>query len=305
MTTSPFPLPRFLRRLLVPAAVAGFVLFFVPIPSSAPPLGWGVMLSEAYHALYFAFLVFVLLARAPLPGGRRGGLAAFLLASATAVVVELVQPAFGRSCELSDFVVGATAAAVSAAVFSARLPFPRRAVLAAAAGLVLLFSPVAARYVLLARPARALFPRLYVPGELCFSAPWDFHGVALAADGTVTADGTEAEYPGLFRLAARGDWRAFSALALRVEWDGPEGAVGVLRADPADKRDPAYDERLQREVALSRGGNDILLPLDASRVDLSRMGPWGFFLVSPPPFHYFRLIDARLLPPGASESEPP
>ena len=297
----PVPLSRGWRRTLLAAAIAGFVLFFVPIPAGMPPLGFGLQLSEMYHALYFSFFVAVFLALAPLPPSRcKAAFPAFFLASLLAAAVEFLQPFFGRSCEFSDFVVGATAAAAAAAVLASRLPLRRRFAAAALALLILLFSPVAARYVLLARPLRALFPTLYAPEKLCCFAPWDLHGVELFRDGTVVATGEETEYPGLFRLPARKDWRGFSALVLRVDWEGPEGTVGVLRVDPAGVRNPAYGERLQIEVPLSRGENELRLPLAAAPFDLARTGVWGFFLVSPGGFDYFRLVDAHLLPRSPS-----
>lgn len=301
----PIALPRVLRAPVLLAAVFGGLLFFLPIPPGLPPLGFGLQLSEMYHALYFAFLVFALLSLAPLPASRKGALSAFLLAALFSAAVEFIQPFCGRSCELSDFVVGATAAAVSAAAFSARISLPRRFPAAALGVFLLLLSPPAARQWILGRPSRAAFPVLYAPNELCFFTPWDLHGVELFRDGTVVPTGEETEYPGLFRLAARKDWRDFSVLALRVEWHGPNGTVGVLRVDPAGVRDPAYDERLQLEVPLSRGENTILLPLATAPFDLARTGVWGFFLVSPARFDYFRLLDARLIPRDASGNETP
>jgi VanZ family protein len=302
----PVPVSRGWRRLLLAAAVAGFLLFFLPIPAGMPPLDFGLQLSEMYHALYFSFFVAVFLALAPLPPSRRkAAFLAFFTASLLAAAVEFLQPFFGRSCEFSDFVIGSTAAAAAAAVLGARLPLRRRFAAAALALPLLLFSPVAARYALLARPLRALFPTLYAPEKLCFFAPWDLHGVELFRDGTVVPTGEEAEYPGLFRLAARQDWSAFSALVLRVEWQGPEGTVGVVRVDPAGVRDPAYGERLQIEVPLARGENAIRLPLGAAPFNLERTGVWGFFLVSPGGFDYFRLVDAHLLPRSPSATDLP
>ena len=62
----PVPVSRGWRRLLLAAAVAGFLLFFLPIPAGMPPLGFGLQLSEMYHALYFSFFLAVFLALAPL-----------------------------------------------------------------------------------------------------------------------------------------------------------------------------------------------------------------------------------------------
>ena len=75
---SPVLLPLPLRHALVAGALAGFVLFFVPLPSGPPHLGYGPELAETYHALYFSFLPFVLLALLGFPAGRRRGAAAAL-----------------------------------------------------------------------------------------------------------------------------------------------------------------------------------------------------------------------------------
>ena len=268
---------------------------------------WPVPPSVLYHVLYFAFLAASLLYRMRWqhPGTIWG------MVAGLAALVEWLQPFAGRSCELADWLYGASSAGVVCLACKGR-SVKTGAVFAACGLVVLLVLPLLCQNYFRKMPEKDSFPVLADFAAGWGNAGWDLNEVLLVREGCLQckASADPVQYSGLFRQPVVHDWSAFSFLAFRVLWPGKESVVLGIRIDDRSGN-PPYDDRYQRHFTLSNGWNEIRLAgigtgktPGGRSLDWHHVHEWGVFLVSPPRFDYFRLSNVVLERTPDEESTP-
>ena len=275
-------------RAVAPVAVCvALVLLFVPVPTAW--LGvWHGQLLDFGHVPLFAVLFLALRVGA---GGQFGRplLAALTLAG----LVELVQPAVGRTGDWKDFLRGALG--VLAAALAARAwaqPRPRARALAhalLAAGCLVWPGAEVAPYLADTVAGRRAFPVLAAFSTDRELLRWECVQAALSRDGTsgcrVEFLTGPAEYPGAWLRPAVGDFGGAGWLCCEFEVVGPPldlvisvrtgaGAGGTTHAD-VGRRYPAgtHTARLDLAALAARGRPERLVLADVRSV--------AFFLIRP------------------------
>lgn len=272
-------------------------LLFYPFPSGGDAAAWKEFLPYGIHAGMWAGLVWSLW---PLARGRRRGqwvLLALLVVAGGAS--EVVQGFVGRTPEWLDWGMDTLGAAMA---FLCGRGWRKTGIgLAAALGAVLLaFIGFRA-----AEELRA-FPVLADGTSRWSRYRWERNGVKLRSGknrlrAVRNRDGT-VEYPGMFRLPLRRDWRESRGMEMEIFWPRSNGGPGILgvRVDDRDGN-PPYNDRWQTEVAVTNGWNTIVLDRDwlvtpgGREMEKRKIRTWGVFFVSAPKTNSFGLARARLL----------
>lgn len=228
-----------------------------------------------------------------------------------AALVEWMQPFAGRSCELADWIYGASSAGVICLACRGRSAGKETGF--AALGLVVLLAlPVLWQNFLRKMPEEASFPVLADFASGWGNAGWDLNGVSLAREGYLQckASADPEQFPGLFRSPVACDWSAFSFLAFRILWPGKDSVALGVRIDDLPGN-PPYGDRYQQHFTLTNGWNEIRMAdigtgktPDGRLLDWQHVREWGVFLVSPPHFDYFRISNVVLEREPSEESTP-
>lgn len=276
-----------LSWLIIVAVIAPLV---VPLPHSADSPLWR-MASGASHVILFAVLAGQLDQCAP---ARLRGWKLWFGLAILAGLIEIWQLKIGRSAEWSDWLYGMVGAA--GAISTTRLHARLR--LSLLLGLALI--PPLWIGTLLVQEARA-FPVLLDPQSIWARQGWTQQGGQVRALDfskfcfTSDSSGEEVEYPGLFRPAVHSDWRGITALRGSIYWSNAMPTICAIRVD--DQRgNPPYVDRFQREISITQGWNQIVIPSADLRMTpsgrelrLEQIQQWGIFLISPPQFESFVL----------------
>ncbi len=278
---------RWLPWLISVVMVAPLV---VPLPHSDDSPLWR-MVSGTSHVILFTVLAWQLAQCAP---ARLRGLKLWFGLAILAGLIEMWQLKIGRSAEWSDWFYGLLGA--TGAIGTAKLHSKLR--VAVLLGLALI--PPLWIGTLLAQEARA-FPVLLDPQSIWARQGWtqqggqvqplDFSKFCFRANSS----GEEVEYPGLFRPVFHCDWRGITALRGSIYWPNAMPTICAIRVD--DQRgNPPYADRFQREMAITQGWNQIVIPSAELRMtpsgrelQMEQIQQWGIFLIAPPQFENFVL----------------
>ena len=295
----PIRSPRGRRRdwALAWAATAGaaFLLLWPFAQHGRSVEGW----DKSVHVVLFAVLGWCW-GRCFGDGWRaRWGVALFLAFST--VVVEIVQPATGRSCEWLDAAAGSRGAG-GASLCGWR--GWRRGVVAAAGTLALALAWCAGGWIRW-KAEEAAWPVLADGTAAWGSRSWQCNGTLVSSgEGGLrvdAADGKPKRWPGIFRKPLVRDWRGRGSWRLDVYWPEEEPVSAGIRLDDGRVLHPKYGERFQREVTLTNGENHIVIPPEewgrtgnGGELDTANIARWGVFLVKPESFSYFLLRNAEL-----------
>lgn len=273
---------RWLPWLISVAVITPLV---VPIPHSDDNPLWR-MASGTSHVILFAVLAWQLGQCAP---ARLRGWKLWFGLAILAGLIEMWQLKIGRSAEWSDWCYGLLGA--TGAISTTKLHSKLR--ISVLLGLALI--PPLWIGTLLAQEVRA-FPVLLDPQSIWAKQGWtqqdgrvralDFSKFCFSAD----LSREEVEYPGLFRPVAHGDWRGVTALRGSIYWPNAMPTICAIRVD--DQRgNPPYADRFQREMAITQGWNQIVIPSAELRMtpsgralQMEHIQQWGIFLISPPQF---------------------
>lgn len=257
---------------------------------------------KAVHVAVFAGLAWVWgrASGAETPGaeGRRNRWRLAAVLAAATVLVEVAQPLTGRSRDWLDSVAGC--AGIAAATLSWGRGFGTLALVCAA-----LAGACMGRGAWNLWTEWRAFPVLAEGGGGCWSADWHLRGVAGEPTGeglrlTPLPGGPET-WRGAFRVPVRGDWSDRGDWKLRVEWGGAEEATLEVRLDDRREKEPAYNERFQREWRVSPGWNELAIPRGewtktsgGGELDAADIARWGVFLQTPADFEYWTLGKTEL-----------
>lgn len=289
------------------ATAAALLLLLFPMHGAMSGRAWQAGAGLA-HVLLFAGLAWSwgrALSSRWRGGVLWGGLAVF------SAGVEWIQPFVGRSAEWADWLYGAGGAACICGTWQG----PWRSRLRWFGVLALGLVPLVWTAVLAGMETNA-FPVLADPGSFWSRQGWTLDAVRLSAGVgagiRIEADGQDrrnspASYPGAFRAPAGSDWSRMEAFRAAVYWPAPDPAVLAIRVDDRPG-DPSYEDRFQREFAVTQGWNAVEIPVAELGVTtggrpmhLEAVQHWGVFLVSAASFDYFALGEVRL----ALSQEPP
>ncbi len=257
-------------------------------------------LHGAAHVLLFALLAWMWGQRLP---HRRRGWPLWLAVAATAASVEVLQFCFGRSAEVVDWLYGSVGAAWICVTWRMYKTWLR-----VAGVLVVALFPLAWEVAMVAQEVHA-FPVLAAPDAGWAGRGWLENGGEMKRESAGFRFIPDSEwvrlgsYPGVFREPAVRDWRQMEALESAIYWPGELPVIMGLRVD--DRRgNPSYEERFQREFAVTQGWNQIRITVEElSRTSggqpfhLEHVVHWGVFLVSDVTVDYFLIRSVQLTMP--------
>lgn len=224
--------------------------------------------------------------------------------SGLALVVELIQPLTGRSCDALDWVAGTLGVIVGVTFpVESRGQLVGMGIVLGLCGGVFLVPPFLA-----VRAERAAWPQLVDDTGWWAAERWLENGmeVDLVEGEGIRLTSTEDDVPwrGVFRHPACADWSKAGDLEVRWFWGGDKPGIVGIRIDPEihEHREPTYAERFQLEVQTTPGENWVGVPAAAWRLrgdgtgwETSEVRQWGFFLVDAPDFEYVLLHKVRFL----------
>ena len=275
------------------------VAFFVP--------GWGShggRLASYSHDLAH-FPAFATIAAGLLSLVRRGRSALLkagcvvLMALFIAMVIEFVQPYFGRTKDFNDWLLGAAGALAAAAIYMAfkvdSLHHRRLFVLLAGVALLACTLPLILMTADWYLATRA-FPMLDSFERSVEMGRWKPDGCTITRSPEhvthgryalkVEVDQPGVPYPSVFLADGPMDWSGYSRFAVDVFLACEGSRVVWIRAD--DEVNPPYEKRAQMSVELKPGMNTIWVDLDTfarmpggARLKMDHIQTVGLFLDHP------------------------
>lgn len=300
------------RFLLIPAVLAGVVLFFVDMKHES-----GSAVYQLYGFAHLAFFMLLAFWMSRLPDlARRPFLSQFLIIMSVVLLVggfiELVQPYFGRTSRLGDLGIDLLGAFLGIMFLLPSRRTLRRGVLAfgqsvaLALTAVISYGPITTLWDM--RQASKQFPILsdfetgletkrWCSGEI-------FKGIARHGERSLKVSMGTEKYAGTTLSRSFGDWRGYLTFAFSIynpDRD-PLPITVSIRDEEHFRRGGEYNDRFNRVYTMKQGWNDVSIPIadienvpSGRKMELNHLSEVVIFMVDPPApcvmyLDYVRLI---------------